>query len=176
MTTRQKQKESSIETLSGMISRLGFAAEISAKKEEEEGAFTLEVKTEEPGRLIGRKGHYLHSLELLLNRIMRKEFDECAWVGIEVDGYQKKDVRTQKKASVEDEERFEKIALDTAKEVKRWGQERRIGPFSAAERRIIHMTLKDDPEVTTESDPEEAASRKKIIIKCNTGKTEETAE
>ena len=53
-------------------------------------------------------------------------------------------------------------ALDSAKEVKRWGDPVTLPPMNAHDRRIIHVTLQDDPEISTESEGEGA--RKKVVI------------
>ena len=43
-------------------------------------------------------------------------------------------------------------ALDAAKEVKRWGDPIKLPEMNAHDRRIVHLALKDDPEVVTESE------------------------
>ena len=59
-------------------------------------------------------------------------------------------------------EQLEQQAIDAAKEVKRWGEPVKMPEMNAHDRRIIHMTLKDDPEVQTESEGEGAF--KKVVI------------
>ncbi|MBQ9368246.1 MAG: hypothetical protein IJT83_10725, partial [Victivallales bacterium] len=62
--------------------------------------------------------------------------------------------------------RLEALAKDIAKEVKKLGKARVIGPYSPAERRIIHVTLENDPEVETISDEVADQNRgKKITVK-----------
>ena len=43
-------------------------------------------------------------------------------------------------------------AHDAAKEVKRWGDPIKLPEMNAHDRRIVHLALKDDPEVVTESE------------------------
>ena len=150
--TIDEQTEQGMSVLQEMITLLGLSAEI-ASKDGPDGTM-LSVKTSEPGRLIGRKGHYLESLELVLNRIMRKRFRKTQWLEIDIDGYQKNRRRRRpvRKESDPEEERLPRTALDTAKEVKRWGKERKIGPFSSHDRRIIHVALRDDQDIITESE------------------------
>ena len=59
-------------------------------------------------------------------------------------------------------DQLEQQALDAAKEVKRWGEPVTLPEMNAHDRRIIHVTLKDDPELTTESMGEGAM--KKVVI------------
>ena len=154
--------------LTEMVRLLGIDAEISAGVIEE-NRLKLCLNSGEAGRLIGRKGQSLESLELLLNRILKCADEDNPWVPVEVDGYSTG--RTggdgpRHRGENVDQERFECLASDTAKEVKRWQKEKKIGPFSPAERRIIHLTLQDDEEVLTESEavPGEAG-RKYVIVR-----------
>ncbi|HSL82295.1 MAG TPA: R3H domain-containing nucleic acid-binding protein, partial [Thermoanaerobaculia bacterium] len=49
------------------------------------------------------------------------------------------------------EERLRDLALRTAGEVRRRGRPRTLDELDPAERRIVHLTLADDPDVTTDS-------------------------
>ena len=163
MPLTEEQKQQSITTLKQMTELLGFPVEVSEKEGAEE--FTLSVKTSEAGRLIGRKGHYLMSLELLLNRILRKRFEQLAWVELDVDGYQKKQRPPRGGRNDADAIRLQQMALDAAKEVKRWGEVRKLGPFTARERREIHLALRSDTEIVTESEPEQGGNLKTVVIR-----------
>ncbi len=128
-------------------------------------SIVLQLETEEAGRLIGRRGVYLDNLELLLNRIMRQSGAPFPRVVLQVKGYQRRERQDERRGPpVEDEERLRRIALDRAKEVKRWGEATEIGPFSSKERRIIHLALREDPAVDTQSGPDVGGGRKKVII------------
>ena len=61
-----------------------------------EGTFTVEergqkigvkIASEDAGRIIGRKGQTLDSLQLILNRILFKQDEECPHVMLDIDGY-----------------------------------------------------------------------------------------
>lgn len=166
MAINETLKQDSVERLTRMVTLLGFRAEVSAEESEE--ALVLNLKTEEAGRLIGRKGHCLQALELLLDRMLRKQHGEGPAVEISIDGYRNPRERSgggpRGGHSNVDEERLRNVAADAAKEVKRWGEARTIGPFNAAERRLIHMALRDDPEVHTESEEPDQTGRKRIIV------------
>ena len=60
------------------------------------------------------------------------------------------------------EEALRQQALDAGKEVKRWGESVTLPLMNPHDRRIIHMTLKDDAELTTESEGE--GTMKKVVI------------
>ena len=164
MPLTEELKTKSIEKLTRMLHLLGY--DVSAQFAEQQEQPCISIKTDEPGRIIGRKGHSLQSTELLLNRMLRSESPDCPWVEVDVDGYEKKGRKRGRKPRQDvDEQKLEKIARNTAKEVKRWGQPKRIGPLNAAERRIIHMALREDPEVETESEEADTEGQKRVVVR-----------
>ncbi|MBN2448791.1 MAG: KH domain-containing protein [Lentisphaeria bacterium] len=168
MAEHDTLREQCRQCLHTMISLLGFQADISAT--EAEDTITLNLKTNEAGRLIGRRGHCLQSLELLLQTILRRQQPDCPAVEIVIDGYrnsrgpQEHGGRRSTRTPV-DEERLRTMALDAAKEVVRWGEPQRIGPLDAAERRVVHMVLREEPGVTTESEEPDANGRKRVLVR-----------
>ena len=166
--TDETLMESAKGVLEEMIAKLGIEAEVAIAAGDED-AHKLELKSGEAGRLIGRKGQSLEGLELILNRIIRKrtsEEENTPWIVIEVDGYSVPHHTAAEhhgRVSKQEMERLELIAKDAAKEVKMWGEPKRIGPYKPGERRIIHMTLRNDPEVETESDAEADANNCKMV-------------
>jgi hypothetical protein len=68
--------------------------------------------------------------------------------------------------SEQTEEKLHQQALDIAKEVKRWGDAKVMGPLTAGERAVVHQALADDPQVVAESGPEDENGRKKITIRA----------
>ena len=87
MPVTQEQKEQAIATLAKMISLLGLRAEVRDASHDD--LTVLSVQTDTPGRLIGRKGQYLESLELVLNRIIKKRAEDFPGIAIDIDGYQR---------------------------------------------------------------------------------------
>jgi len=158
-----ERKEAAVPIVAEMIGLLGLAAEVLGNEGENQPAIRL--RTAEPGRLIGRKGIYLQSLELLLNRMLRKKHGTGSWIEVEVDGYRKRSRERSPEKPEVDTERLEKMARDAAKEVARWGETRTIGPFSAAERRVVHTTLRENPDVDTQSSEEDNRGRKKVTVR-----------
>lgn len=174
-------------TLGTMLDYLGLNADLKA--EVNENNLVLKIKSTEPGRIIGRKGQTLESLQLLVNRMMFKLDEECPHITLDIDGYasgdrETKELREEETAASPREYRrrprrsgdnsphtsvelLEKQAKDAAKEVKRWGEPVKLPEMNAHDRRIIHITLKDDPEVTTESIGEGAIKKVVISLKEN---------
>lgn len=159
--TSQELQTLAKDALEKMTVTLGFPTEITIVPTDE-NSFKLTLASEDAGRIIGRKGQTLEALELVLNRIVKKNDENAPWVPVEIDGYSTgrtgavpergKDGR---RPILDDEtiDQLTHMALDAAKEVRHWKKAKRLGPYLPAERRIIHTTLKDDPDVTTESIP-----------------------
>ena len=182
----EERKAQIVKSLTTMFDYLGLSA--SLRVEEKGTRIGVKISSEDAGRIIGRKGQTLESLQLLLNRIMFKDDEECPHIMLDIDGYAKGERGARSEADDESEEggerrprerrerrprreedgerttkdQLEQQALDAAKEVKRWGEPVTLPEMNAHDRRIIHVTLKDDPELTTESMGEGAM--KKVVI------------
>ena len=182
----EERKAKIVKSLTTMFDYLGLSA--SLRVEEKGTRIGVKISSEDAGRIIGRKGQTLESLQLLLNRIMFKDDEECPHIMLDIDGYAKGERGARSEADDESEEggerrprerrerrprreedgerttkdQLEQQALEAAKEVKRWGEPVTLPEMNAHDRRIIHVTLKDDPELTTESMGEGAM--KKVVI------------
>jgi len=177
-------------TLATMLDYLGLNAAVKGK--EINGKIVLLTTSDDAGRIIGKKGQSLQGLELLLNRMSTKNDIECPWISIDVDGYSKSnngdryfknESKRRGKPSVErkndrypnkrfkSDENSENIklqALDAAKEVKRWGESITLPPMNSHDRRLVHMTLKKDTEIKTESIAVNGSDRlKSVVISLN---------
>jgi len=69
-----------------MLDFLGYEDAV-VKAAESNGEIELSVESEDAGRIIGRKGQTLESLQLLLNRMMQKDDPEYPRIQISIDGY-----------------------------------------------------------------------------------------
>jgi len=122
------------------------------KFEENQGAVFVNIETPTPGILIGYHGRTLAALQRILSLIVYRHLKEWLKIVIDVGGYRQKR-----------EEALKKMALSAAQKVKFFGQEQELPPMPSAERRIIHLFLIEDPEVTTESRGE--GKERRVIIK-----------
>ncbi len=135
-----------------ILGTLGFAATVEEHKLGDD--LMLDVKTEESGRLIGRQGQTLADLQYITNRILFQQDQSCPKVMIDVGGYrgQAREALIQK-------------AKDAAEKVRRWGDAVELEPLSAFDRRIVHQTLKDDPDIETQSVEVDGTEKKVLLLR-----------
>lgn len=100
----------------------------------------ITLNTQDTGLVIGYHGEVLESLQLILSLAVSKKIGRFVRVSLEVDGYKKN--RT---------EWLEKLAIQTKERVLEENKEIAIPNLKSWERRIVHMFLQDDEEVTSES-------------------------
>ena len=106
----------------------------------EVGGPIIDISGEDSGLLIGRRGQSLQSLQFIVNLIVRNEFGEGVRVVLDVERY-----RQRREASLRD------MALKVAERVSQTGRGITLEPMSAADRRIVHLSLADRDDVSTES-------------------------
>lgn len=165
MRPQQEERKEAMAVLEQMVSLLGHRLEISCNGEDTD-RFALTLNTDDPGRIIGRKGHYLRSLELLLNRMLRKKHRKFPWVELDVDGYRKRRTTGQpaEPRMEPDRERLETMAGNTAKEVKRWGESRTIGPFQDEEYEVIRAVLAADRQIEMRTENGDRGGSRRVIV------------
>jgi len=101
----------------------------------------LEIRTEDSGLLIGRKGQTLEALQYLVTRIAGERLaGEGPHIVIDVEKY-----RERRRKTLED------MALRLGEKAKRQRKAVTIDALSAADRRVIHAVLQDDPWLSTKS-------------------------
>ncbi len=139
-------------TLEKLLELLGFPATVEEHPMEE--GILLDVKTDDPGRLIGRQGQTLSDLQYITNRLLFQQDQGAPKVMVDVGGY-----RTQAR------EALVKKAKDAADKVRRWGDVVELEPLNAFDRRIVHQALKDDPDIETHSVEVEGTDKKAILLR-----------
>jgi len=103
-------------------------------------------------RLIGHRGETLRAIEFLVNQIIKRHDDTAPRVLVDVAGYKR--ARRQS---------LEELAQEIADRVKTTGTEEELQPMNPAERRIVHMTLRDIEGIETESRGQDRQRR--IVVK-----------
>jgi len=140
------------EILEQLLTQLGFPAEIEEHLMEDGPC--LDVKTEDPNRLIGRQGQTLSDLQYVLNRLLFQQDTSAPKVTVDVGGY-----RAQAR------EVLVKKAKEAADKVRQWGDVVELEPMNAYDRRVIHNTLREDAQVETHSVEVEGTTKKAILLR-----------
>ena len=137
--------------LNNLINSTGLDADVYVRDQMEEGSIVFELEGKDSGLLIGRRGETLSSLEYLVRLMASKTLDKRANIMIDVEDY-----RLRRK------EKLENIAKKTAEKVSKTGKRITLEPMSPADRRIVHMTLAEIEDVTTQSRGE--GLHRKVVI------------
>jgi spoIIIJ-associated protein len=140
------------ETLEKLLTLLGFQATVEEQKMDD-GIF-LDVKTEDPGRLIGRQGQTLTDLQYIANRLIFQQDASAPKAMVDVGGY-----RAQARDALV------KRAQDAAEKVRRWGDAVELEPMNAFDRRVVHQALKDDPDIETHSVEVDGTDKKAMLLR-----------
>jgi len=120
--------------------------------EGEEGELIFDIVGENLAVLIGRHGKTLDALQFLVSSIVTKRVGIRHPIIVDIEGYKHR--RKQK---------LQEIAKSSAARAIRLKREVRLHPMTPYERRIVHITLREDRRVSTESEGEEP--NRLIIIK-----------
>ena len=151
--------------LEDLLALMGFEAKVITEEsfigndDEERMPITFNITGDDDvGILIGRHGQTMASLQYLVRIMLTRYMENTPPVIIDIDGYK--------------ERRYDALR-ETAKRLADQVKTRRmpftLEPMPAIERRIIHMTLANDPNVTTQSIGEGEA-RKVVISPKNAGR------
>jgi spoIIIJ-associated protein len=139
-------------TLHELLTHLGISATITEYPEDDQ--VMLDIQTDDSSRLIGRSGQTLAELQFLLNRLVFKNDSKVPRIILDVGGYRRqiRDLLTKR-------------ANEAAEKVRRWGDIVEMEPMNAYDRRIVHQTLKDDPDVETHSVEVDGSDKKVVLIR-----------
>jgi spoIIIJ-associated protein len=112
--------------------------------EHEDDALVARVLGPDLGILIGKHGATIDAVQYLANAIMHRGDPDPPPVVIDAQGYRERRART-----------LGEVALRAAEEARRTGAAVALEPMVAGERKVVHLRLKDVPDVRTESEGQE---------------------
>lgn len=135
--------DTAVAAIQAILAAFGIEATID-EYEGEEGEIILDIVGGELGLLIGRHGKTLDSLQTLVAAITSRQIGHRFPVVVDVEGY-----RGRRREKLED------IARRTADRVSRQGRAVKLRPMTSYERRVVHMTLREDRRVDTGSEGDE---------------------
>lgn len=150
--------------LAKILDLMDVKASVETKTGENGDEIILEIRAENSGLLIGRKGQTLEALQYLVTRIAgERAGSDAPHIVIDIEHYLERRRRT-----------LQDMALRLGEKAKRQRKTVTVDALSAADRRVIHAALQDDPWVTTKSLGQGSYRRLLIIPEGDRKKKEET--
>ena len=144
--------------LEQLMEHLGFDVEVVVQTGETNRLDVIGVDDEEHealGALIGRKGERLSALQHIVNLMLSRQMGEWTRVLVDVEGYRGRR-----------EKQLREIALRAADRVVETGKMLQLEPMPALERRWVHLALRDNAGVSTQSIGEEP-NRRVVVLPRN---------
>jgi spoIIIJ-associated protein len=140
--------------LERLMEHLGFDVRVEVETGETSRLNVVadEAEKESLGALIGRKGERLSALQHLVNLMLSKEMGSWTRVLVDVEDYRGRRER-----------QLRELAERAAARVVETGKMLQLEPMSALERRWIHLSLRDNPDVATQSIGEEP-NRRVVLV------------
>ena len=144
--TNPEDIATAVATLSDLLGLVSVEATVTSRPPETAGdgagmmEAVLDVDGEDLGILIGRRGSTLAALQYLLNLVVSKKAQRRVAFGVDVDGYRRRR-----------EETLVSLARRMASRARSTGRFVTLEAMPPNERRIVHLTLADDPAVMTVS-------------------------
>lgn len=157
----EKVSEIAQRVLEDLLERMDIHAYVTAvishatgPNGEPEATITLHVEgadEEAMGLLIGRRGETLRSLQFLLNLLVSRRVQKWPQLVVDVGNYRQRR-----------QESLESLARRMAERVRQTGRPIMLEPMAAYERRIVHLALRNDKAIYTESSGE--GENRRIVI------------
>ncbi|MBQ9828666.1 MAG: Jag N-terminal domain-containing protein [Lachnospiraceae bacterium] len=150
-----EQKASVIEKagefVGGMLTKMGIENKLDISFDDAEQSISIDVSGPDMGSLIGKRGQTLYAVQYLASLYVNKFTDDYIRIKVDTENY--KERRT---------ESLEKWANTMANKVRKTHRSITVEPMNPYERRIIHVTLQNNPYVETYS--EGVDPYRKIVI------------
>lgn len=141
--------------VSKLIHLMNLEAQVSAhyndRDRDDRRNIHVDIRGDDLSVLIGRHSETLNAFQYVASLVVGKETGEWVQLSVDVEGY--RDRR---------EKQLIQMAMRMADQVAKNGKRQSLEPMPSGERRIIHIALRDHPDVITESAGEEP--HRKITI------------
>lgn len=147
------------EIVNDLLDKMKVKAEVSARfgePDEPHGRAPLlvDIHGNDLSILIGRHAETLNALQYISSLILGKELGHSIPLVIDVEGYR-----------VRREQQIRQLARRMAEQAIKTGRRQILEPMPSNERRIVHIELRPNPQVTTESVGEDPRRKVTIIPK-----------
>jgi spoIIIJ-associated protein len=146
------------QTVAELLEKMKVPARIEVRygepDEENQRPVLVDIRGDDLGILIGRRAEILNAMQYIVNLIVSKQVEHWVQVIVDVEGYRARRDR-----------QLRQMANRMADQAIKTGRRQVLEPMSASERRIIHLELRDHPNVSTQSIGEEPARKVTIVPK-----------
>lgn len=146
------------QTLEDLLDQMGVQASVSAKtimpEGEEKSVVAINIEGDDLSFLIGRRSETLNAIQYITSLIASKKAGSWVQIQLDVQNYRARRVAE-----------LQKLARRMADQVVTTGKKLYLEPMPANERRIIHMELRKNDKVRSESFGEEPHRKVGISLK-----------
>ena len=138
--------------LKEVTKEMGLELDITAK--EGNDVLYIDIQGKDSGTIIGKRGQTLDAIQYLTSLVVNKEQNAYTRVVVDAENYRAKREKT-----------LELLAVRLANKVARTKKSVRLEPMNPYERKVIHATLQNHPQVTTRSEGQDPYRRVIIELK-----------
>ena len=146
------------QTVAELLEKMKVPAKIEVRygepDEENQRPVLVDIRGDDLGVLIGRRAEILNALQYVVNLIVSKRVEHWVQVVIDVEGYR-----------MRRERQLRQMAFRMADQAIKTGRRQVLEPMPASERRVVHLVLRDHPNVSTQSIGEEPSRKVTIVPK-----------
>jgi spoIIIJ-associated protein len=137
------------ERIIALLAAMGFEARVEVY--DAGGFVAVDVSTDDTALFIGQKGETIDALQYLINASVNRTRSSRVRVVLDAEGYRQRRV-----------EALQGMAHRSARKALREDRPVELPPMNPAERRVVHLFLRDNPRVTTES--EGAGDSRRVLV------------
>jgi spoIIIJ-associated protein len=135
--------------MTALLDAMGFEARVEVY--DAGGFVAVDVATDNTALFIGQKGETIDSLQYLVNASVNRTRTSRVRIVLDAEGYRQRRV-----------EALQGMAHRSARKALREERPVELPPMNPAERRVVHLFLRDNPRVTTES--EGAGDTRRVLV------------
>ena len=154
VTVKKTPEEATLEFLEGLCSNMNAGTVACAVSTDDGEVVTFDIVGANSGLLIGKRGQTLDAIQQLATMVYVRSGGGYRRIIVDVNNYRARRI-----------ESLETLAVRLAEKAKRTGRRVIMEPMGAFERRVVHMTLQEDPQITTYSEGEDPYRKVIIAVK-----------
>ena len=134
-----EQESEGIDFVSKLLSHIGIKADLRIVSREDDRVL-VEMLSDDAAIIIGRRGATLESLQLLTNIACGRWHQDGPRIILDIEDYRYRR-----------EQSLTRMAVRVARDVQRSGSSQLLEPMNPFERRLVHATISELDDVSTES-------------------------